>query len=142
MNQTIDLSRFTEAHKRAYQTALKEIQKGRKTSHWMWYIFPQIHGLGHSSTSRYYAIHGLDEAGAFLHDPYLGGNLLEICHALLALNTNNATEIFGKPDDMKLKSSMTLFSLVPDADPVFQNVLDKYFSGKRDHRTLEILGSL
>ena len=106
----------------------------------MWFIFPQIHGLGHSSNSQYYAIQSLDEATAFLQDPYLGRNMLEICHVLLTLDTNNATEIFGKPDDMKLKSSMTLFSLVPDADPVFQNVLDKYFDGKRDHRTLKRLG--
>ena len=106
----------------------------------MWYIFPQIRGLGHSATSQYYAIHDLDEAAAFLHDPFLGGNLLEICHALLALNTSSAAEVFGWPDDMKLRSSMTLFALVPNADPVFQQVLDKYFGGKRDGRTLEILG--
>ena len=88
------------------------------------------------------AFKSLDEATAFLQDPYLGGNLLEICHALTALKTNNATEVFGRPDDVKLKSSMTLFSLVPDADPVFQNILDKYYGGKRDRRTLKILGVL
>lgn len=137
-----DISRFVEAHKHSYQSALTEIRNGRKTSHWMWYIFPQIQGLGYSPTSRYYAIHSLDEAAAFLHDPYLGGNLLEICHVLLELGTSNATEVFGGPDDVKLKSSMTLFSLVPDADPVFQNVLDKYFGGKRDRRTMNILGVL
>lgn len=140
MDQIMDLSRFTEAQKRAYQTALREIQSGRKVSHWMWYVFPQLHGLGKSPTSQYYAIKSLDEAAAFLHDPYLGGNLLEICHALLALKTNNATEIFGSPDDKKLKSCMTLFSIVPDSDPVFQNVLEKYHGGKRDSRTLRILG--
>ena len=138
----LDISRFVEAHTRSYQSALAEIRNGRKISHWMWYIFPQMKGLGHSSTSQYYSIHSLDEAAAFLHDPYLGGNLLEICHSLTALETNNATEIFGRPDDVKLKSSMTLFSLVPDADPVFQNVLDKYYGGKRDRRTLKILGVL
>lgn len=105
----------------------------------MWYIFPQISGLGHSSTSRYYAIKSLDEAAAFLQDPNLGRNLREICHVLLSLETNNATEVFGKPDDIKLKSSMTLFSLVTDTDPVFQDVLNKYFGGKRDYRTLKIL---
>ena len=140
MDQIMDLSRFTEAQKRAYQTALREIQSGRKVSHWMWYVFPQLHGLGKSSTSQYYAIKSLDEAAAFLNDPYLGGNLREICHTLLALEKNNATEVFGRPDDIKLKSSMTLFSLVPDTDPVFQNVLDKYYGGKRDYRTLIILG--
>lgn len=123
-----------------YQTALKEIQSGHKYSHWMWYIFPQIHGLGRSSTSQYYAIQSLDEARAFLEDPYLGKNLLEISQALLNLDTNNATEVFGRPDDMKIRSSMTLFSLVADADPVFQKVLDKYFGGRKDGRTLRILG--
>ncbi|MBR3017045.1 MAG: DUF1810 domain-containing protein [Clostridia bacterium] len=140
MNSSTDLSRFTDAQNTSYPTALAEIRNGRKESHWMWYIFPQIRGLGHSATSQYYAIHDLDEAAAFLHDPFLGGNLLEICHALLALNTSSAAEVFGWPDDMKLRSSMTLFALVPNADPVFQQVLDKYFGGKRDGRTLEILG--
>ena len=139
MEQKIDLSRFTEAQMQSYGTALKEIQNGRKVSHWIWYIFPQIHGLGRSSFSQYYAIQSLDEAAAFLHDPYLGGNLLQICRALLALNTNNAKEVMGQPDDMKLRSSMTLFSLVPDSAPVFQNVLEKYFDGKRDNKTLTIL---
>ena len=142
METYVDLSRYFEAHKQSYQNALKEIKNGHKYSHWMWFIFPQIHGLGRSSTSQYYAIKSLDEATAFLQDPYLGGNLLEICHALLVLDTNNATEVFGKPDDRKLKSSMTLFSLVPNASPVFQNVLDKFFDGKRDQRTLGILGLL
>lgn len=140
MNNAIDLSRFVKAHKQSYQTALKEIQSGHKYSHWMWYIFPQIHGLGRSSTSQYYAIQSLDEARAFLEDPYLGKNLLEISQALLNLDTNNATEVFGRPDDMKIRSSMTLFSLVADADPVFQKVLDKYFGGRKDGRTLRILG--
>ena len=138
----IDLSRFIEAHRQSYQRALTEIINGRKTSHWMWYIFPQMEGLGSSPLSQYYSIHSLDEAGAFFHDPYLGGNLLEICHVLLALKTNNAAEIFGRTDDTKLKSSMTLFSLVPNADPVFQDVLNKFYDGERDHRTLKILGML
>ena len=140
MNNAIDLSRFVNAHKQLYQTALEEIKNGYKYSHWMWYIFPQIHGLGRSSTSQYYAIQSLDEARAFLEDPYLGKNLLEISQALLNLDTNNATEVFGRPDDMKLRSSMTLFSLVADADPVFQKVLDKYFDGRKDGRTLRVLG--
>ena len=127
METYVDLSRYFDAHKQSYQNALKEIK---------------IHGLGRSSTSQYYAIKSLDEATAFLQDPYLGGNLLEICHALLVLDTNNATEVFGKPDDRKLKSSMTLFSLVPNASPVFQNVLDKFYNGKRDQRTLGKLGLL
>ena len=137
--ENLEITRFVEAHKHSYQSALKEVRNGRKISHWMWYIFPQIRGLGHSSTSRYYAIQSLDEAAAFLQDPYLGRNLREICHVLLSLDKNNATEVFGKPDDIKLKSSMTLFSLVPDTDPVFQDVLNKYFGGKRDYRTMKKL---
>ena len=142
MNTAPDLSRFVDAHKNAFQTALMEIRNGRKQSHWMWYIFPQIRGLGYSSMSQYYAIQDPDEAAAFLRDPYLGKNLLEICSALLELETNDAFEVFGAPDNRKLQSSMTLFSLVPDADPVFRSVLDKFFGGKRDHKTLELLGLL
>ena len=135
-----DLTRFIEAQREDYQRALAEIRNGRKTSHWMWYIFPQLVGLGFSQISRYYAIQDLEEAEAFLKDPFLGGNLLEISHALLALDTDNATEVFGQPDDMKLRSSMTLFSLVKDSDPVFRDALDKFFDGKHDSRTLELLG--
>ena len=140
MKKNVDLSRFTKAHNHSYQSALAEIRNSKKFSHWMWYIFLQIHGLGRSSTSQYYAIQSLDEAAAFLQDPYLGRNLREICHVLLSLETNNATEVFGKPDDRKLKSSMTLFSLVEGDDTVFQDVLNKYYGGKRDCRTLKILG--
>ena len=136
------ITRFIEAQKHSYQNALEEMRNGRKISHWMWYIFPQIRGLGYSSTSQYYAIQSLDEAAAFLQDPYLGRNLREICYVLFSLGTNNATDIFGKPDDRKLKSSMTLFSLVEGADTVFQDVLNKYYGGKRDYRTLKILGLL
>ena len=135
-----DLERFIEAHKQSYRSALSEIRKGRKTSHWMWYIFPQLAGLGHSPISEYYAISNLDEAASFLQNPFLGGNLREICHALLALKTDNATEVFGKPDDMKLRSSMTLFSLAEGADPVFQDVLDRFFGGRPDSITLKLLG--
>ena len=136
----IDLSHFVKAHKHTYSRALKEIKRGKKRSHWMWYIFPQVEGLGYSEISKTYAIHSIEEAAAFLNDAYLGNNLIEICHALLRLNTNNATEVFRTPDDLKLKSSMTLFSLVPNADPVFQKILDKFYDGKYDNRTLELLG--
>ena len=135
-----ELSRFIEAHKLSYQSALTEIRNGRKTSHWMWYIFPQIYGLGRSATSEYYAMRNLEEAKALLRDPYLGGNLLEISHALLALKEENPEVIFGIPDDMKLKSSMTLFASVSEAGSVFHQVLDKFFNGQMDKRTLEILG--
>ena len=134
-----DLSRFTEAHKYSYQNALKEIQNGRKVTHWMWYIFPQIYGLGRSAMSQVYAIRDLEEAKAFLADSYLGGNLLEISNALLKVKTNNPTEVFGKPDDMKLRSCMTLFALISEEDSVFCQILDKFFEGKYDGKTLRKL---
>ena len=140
MEERIDLSRFTKAHSHSFQDALEEISNGRKESHWMWYIFPQIHGLGRSSTSQYYAIKSLDEAKAFLNDSYLGGNLRTISQALLDLEENDPAVIFGKPDDRKLKSCMTLFALISEDGSVFHQVLDKYFDGRTDRRTLSILG--
>ena len=134
-----DLSRFVVAHQQNYETALDEIRNGKKTSHWMWYIFPQLTGLGRSSISQYYAISGLEEASAFLSDSYLGKNLNEICNALLELNINDAKEVFGKPDDRKLRSSMTLFACVSEEDSVFSKVLDKFFDGKCDDRTKRML---
>lgn len=138
MSTVSDLKRFTDAQQSSFSTALSEIQNGRKRSHWMWYIFPQIHGLGVTPTSQYYAIKNLQEAKDFLADPYLGSNLIKISNALLDLDTNNASAVFGFPDDLKLRSSMTLFAQVSDFD-VFQKVLDKYFDGKPDDRTLSIL---
>lgn len=135
-----DLSRFINAQQRSYQTALAEIRNGRKTSHWIWYIFPQIEGLGRSSTAQYYSIHNMEEAKAFMADPYLRHNLLEISEALLTLSSNNATEVMGIPDDMKLRSSMTLFMAAAPEQPVFQKVLDKFFNGKPDRWTLQLLG--
>lgn len=142
MSGQTDLSRFIKAQENDHAIALAEIKKGRKRSHWMWYIFPQVQGLGFSSTSKYYAIKDIDEAAAYLKHPVLGSRLVEICRALLALESDNATQIFGDPDDMKLRSSMTLFASVPGADPVFEAVLKKFFGGKKDERTLEILGSV
>jgi uncharacterized protein (DUF1810 family) len=139
MAGSTDLKRFTDAQERDYEVALAEIRGGKKRSHWMWYIFPQIKGLGFSSTSQYYGISNLKEAGDYLRHPRLGERLVAICLALLELESTNASEIFGSPDDMKLKSSMTLFAAVPETDPVFQQVLDKFFQGKRDPHTLTIL---
>ena len=135
------LERFLEAQRADYATALNEIKRGRKQSHWMWYIFPQIEGLGFSSTSKYYGIKDLQEAEAYANHPVLGSRLVEICNALLALETSDANKIFGSPDDMKLRSSMTLFSQVKDADKVFQNVLNKFFNGTKDDKTLQLLQS-
>jgi uncharacterized protein (DUF1810 family) len=135
-----DLKRFTEAQERDYATALAEIKRGRKLSHWMWYIFPQIAGLGFSSTSKFYAIKDRSEAESYLAHPVLGERLVEISNALLEIEGKTANQIFGSPDDMKLKSSMTLFGTLDDANPVFQKVLDKYFDGAKDRRTLELIG--
>lgn len=140
--ETIDLSRFTRAHRRSFPAALEEIRSGKKRGHWMWYIFPQIQGLGHSSTAALYAIDDLEEAEAFLKDPYLGGNLIQISRALLELETDDPSEIFDDPDDLKLRSCMTLFSVLPGADAVFEDVLLKFFDGYPDEHTLRILSQL
>jgi uncharacterized protein (DUF1810 family) len=133
------LKRFIEAQEKDYPVALAEVKNGKKTSHWMWYIFPQIHGLGFSETSRFYAIKDINEAEEFLKHPVLGSRLIQICNELLELNTNNANKIFGSPDDLKLHSSVTLFSLLPNTDSVFQKILDKFFNGKKDTKTLRII---
>lgn len=140
MTQTYNLDRFVSAQENDFETALAEIRNGRKRSHWMWYIFPQVQGLGFSETSRYYAIRDLLEAEEFINHEVLGSRLLRISNELLQLEEKDANEIFGSPDDMKLKSSMTLFSSLDEADPVFTLVLDKFFGGSKDEKTLRLLG--
>lgn len=135
----IDLERFLIAQQTYYQTALQEIKSGQKRSHWMWFIFPQIAGLGCSETARYYAIKDMDEAKAYLDNRILSSNLIEISQALLDLESNDADVVMGWPDDLKLRSSMTLFALVKPECEVFQKVLDKFFRGERDQKTIEIL---
>lgn len=139
MQNEINLQRFTDAHHQKYAAALREIRAGRKRSHWMWYIFPQMRGLGFSATAHFYGIQNLEEAKAFLCDPYLGGNLREISEALLQLETSNASLVFGYPDDLKLHSSMTLFAYAAGEPSVFHKVLDKYFGGEFDSGTKRIL---
>lgn len=139
MKLSHDLSRFREAQEQDYQQALKEIRNGRKETHWMWYIFPQIHGLGYSSISKYYAIQSLQEAKDFLKDPMLGKNLNESCEALLVLKTDDPHAVFGSPDDMKLLSCMTLFEQADPENKVFSKVIVKFYHGRRDWKTLEIL---
>jgi uncharacterized protein (DUF1810 family) len=134
------LERFRKAQQKNYDSALREIQNGRKQSHWIWFIFPQIAGLGYSQTAQCYAIADLDEAKEFLDDDMLGKNLIEISEALLELESNDATEVMGWPDDLKLRSSMTLFALADPECEVFQKVLDKFYGGERDERTIELLG--
>jgi uncharacterized protein (DUF1810 family) len=134
------LKRFIDAQEGRYATALSEIKSGRKRSHWMWYVFPQIKGLGFSETSMFYGIKDIEEAEEFLRHPILGSRLIEISKELLKLESNNAHQILGSPDDIKLHSSMTLFSSVPGASPVFEQVLRKFFNGEKDNKTLQILG--
>ena len=136
------LERFYEAQKYSYEDALKEIKNGRKCSHWMWYIFPQITGLGMSGMSRYYSIGSLQEAKEYMEDKVLGSRLLEISGALLELETDDAYEVFGYPDNLKHKSSMTLFAAAAQEQEVFRKVLDKYFGGEQDTRTLQKLEQL
>lgn len=136
----MELERFKKAQKGDYEIALNEIRSGRKRSHWMWYIFPQLAGLGMTETSRLYAIKDIREATDYLLDDELGSRLINICKALLALDNHDPHAIFGSPDDMKLRSSMTLFAAVPGASPVFGQVLDKFYKGEQDERTLQILG--
>lgn len=135
-----DLRRFLKAQEGDYQQALSEIMSGRKRSHWMWYIFPQFDGLGFSSTSRLYAIKSVDEARAYLAHPVLGPRLLKCAEAALAVENRSATEIFGSPDDHKLRSCATLFASISPASSVFRRILEKYFGGEPDGKTLRLLG--
>jgi len=135
----VDLSRFTIAQERIYDNALAELRNGRKRTHWMWFIFPQIDGLGHSATAKHYAIKSMEEARQYLTHPVLGKRLLECAEAVFAIEGRSISEIFAYPDNLKLKSSMTLFASVAAPGSVFERVLDKYFNGERDVLTLQIL---
>ncbi|MEI6946800.1 DUF1810 domain-containing protein [Paraflavisolibacter sp. H34] len=134
-----NLQRFLDAQDKRYAIALEEVKSGRKRSHWMWYVFPQIQGLSLSETSKYYAIKDSSEAAAYLDHPLLASRLEEMSNALLQLPGSDAHAILGSPDDQKLRSSMTLFSTVPGASPVFVAVLEKFYGGEKDHKTLELL---
>jgi len=134
-----ELDRFVNAQRGNYEIALEEVKNGLKRSHWMWYVFPQIHGLGFSSTAQFYAIKDLQEAADYLGHPTLGARLLQICELLIRQQSTNASKIFGHPDDLKLHSSMTLFAEIEGAHPIFEKVLEKFFSGEKDDKTLAIL---
>jgi uncharacterized protein (DUF1810 family) len=140
MNDPYDLNRFVEAQEGDYENALAEIRNGRKRSHWMWYVFPQFEGLGFSSTSRRYAIKSLAEARAYLNHPVLGPRLVECIEAALSVEGRSAHDIFGSPDDMKLRSCATLFAHVSPKGSAFERLLEKYFKGKPDDRTIQLLG--
>ena len=135
-----DLSRFLNAQARDYEQALSEIRAGRKRSHWIWYIFPQLDGLGYSPTAQYYGIRDLEQAKDYMAHPVLGPRLVEISEALLALPSSDPGAVMGYPDDLKLCSSMTLFELAAPDQPVFGKVLDKFYGGRRDPLTLRLLG--
>jgi uncharacterized protein (DUF1810 family) len=135
-----ELSRFVSAQAKTYDRALAELRAGRKRSHWMWFVFPQVAGLGHSSMAQRYAIGSLAEARAYLAHPVLGPRLREIAAVVAALPAG-ARDIFGSPDDMKLRSSMTLFRRAAPDEAVFQAVLDRHFDGSPDWMTEQILGS-
>lgn len=133
------LARFVEAQEGDYASALGEIRRGRKQSHWMWYVFPQFEGLGASAMSRHYAIKSLDEAKAYLEHPILGQRLVECTEAVLHVEGRSAHDIFGSPDDVKLRSSATLFAAISPDGSVFHRLLDTYFDGRGDELTLGLL---
>ena len=135
-----NLSRFVRAQEPDYEQALTEIERGQKQSHWMWYIFPQIDGLAFSSTSKHYSIKSVEEAKAYLDHPVLGPRLLVCAEAVVRVERRSATEIFGSPDDLKLRSCATLFACVSPPGSVFDRLLGKYYRSGRDAKTLRLLG--
>lgn len=140
MSDPHNLSRFIEAQEQSYPVALAELQQGQKRSHWMWFIFPQLAGLGRSATAQYYAIKSLAEARDYLDHPVLGPRLVECAETVLGIQGRSAHEIFGAPDDLKLRSCATLFACVASAGSVFERLLDQYYQGEREAKTLRLLG--
>lgn len=133
----VGLDRFIKAQEQDYFGALQEVKKGRKLTHWMWYIFPQLKGLGYSAMAEFYGIEGIEEAKEYIEHEVLGKRLIEISDELLKLNTNNSIEVFGEIDSLKLKSCMTLFDYVSEND-VFDKVLQKFYNGEKDLKTIGI----
>jgi uncharacterized protein (DUF1810 family) len=134
-----DLERFVDAQSRNYETALSELRSGKKRSHWMWYVFPQVEGLGASAMAERYAIKSVAEARAYLAHPVLGPRLLECAAAVVGIEERSATEIFGYPDDLKLRSCATLFAHVSPEGSLFHRILEKYFDGEPDRQTLQMM---
>ena len=139
MNDTFDLNRFIDAQRAVYSDVLEELRSGRKRTHWMWFDFPQLAGLGRSETARFYAISGAAEAVAYLHDPLLGARLLECTRTVLEHSGKSVTAMFGSPDDMKLRSCMTLFASVAPEQVCFQQLLNRFFNGEPDEKTVALL---
>lgn len=140
MNDEYDLQRFLDAQEPVFETALSELRNGRKRSHWMWFVFPQLKGLGHSEMAQRYGISGRKEALAYLQHPSLGARLERCSSALLQWRQRSATDIMGSPDDLKLRSSMTLFASVAPHNLLFQEVIKAFFDGKPDSATVSRLG--
>jgi uncharacterized protein (DUF1810 family) len=140
MAQDFDLDRFVWAQEPVIAQVRAELKARRKSTHWMWFVFPQLAGLGFSQNAQFYGIASLDEARAYLAHPVLGPRLVECTGLVNAIEGRTAHDVFGSPDDMKFRSSMTLFALVDPAEPAFGTALEKYFGGRRDTRTLELLG--
>ena len=141
MNE-LNIQRFVNAHRINFETALSELSAGRKISHWMWYIFPQVKGLGMSEMSMYYSIQSIDEAREYINNDYLRDHMNTLLDILLCQGTSNAAEIFASPDDMKLKSSMTLFAYVDSENVRYKKILDKFYSGNYDRKTLDIVNDM
>ena len=139
MPDAYDLDRFLKAQEDSYDTALDELRAGRKRSHWIWFIFPQIAGLGMSPTSQFYAIKSLDEAAAYLRHPILGGRLHECLKALQTLEQTDANQVFGELDATKFRSSLTLFAEADPSDPIVEVALERWFGGRKDEKTLQLL---
>ena len=139
-NDPHDLNRFLLAQERDFDIALSEMTSGKKRTHWMWFIFPQFDGLGYSSTSKHFAIKNLEEAKAYLEHPILGKRLLACAEVVMGIEGRTAHEIFGSPDDSKLQSCATLFACVSAPGSIFERLLVKYYHGKRDEKTLKLLG--
>jgi uncharacterized protein (DUF1810 family) len=139
MSDAYDLQRFVDAQDRVYSRVVAELRAGRKTSHWMWFVFPQIAGLGFSPMAQKYAIRSLDEARAYLAHPVLGARLCECTQLLLDVKGRDISDILGYPDDLKFRSSMTLFAALDRAPAIFGAALEQYFAGEADARTLELL---
>ena len=139
LDDSFDLIRFVNAQDKSYESALSELRLKKKRSHWMWYIFPQVEGLGHSSTSKRYSIKSLEEAKRYMSHPVIGARLIECTVVVLNIEERSAKEVFGLPDNMKLKSSMTLFDYISESGSVFALVLDKFYGGVRCAKTLQLL---
>jgi uncharacterized protein (DUF1810 family) len=136
VHDAFNLQRFVDAQEPVFGEVMLELQRGRKRSHWMWFVFPQLASLGVSSTAKHFGIHSLEEARAYLHHPVLGPRLLQCCETLMKVEGRSAHGIFGSPDDLKLRSCLTLFEMAAPDEPLFAQCLQKYYGGQRDERTV------